>query len=31
MWVGIPGIENEAYLSSYYDNPGTGIEVHDIL
>ena len=28
---GIPGIEKEAYYSSYYDSPGKGTEVHSVL
>ena len=31
MQEGIPDIEEEAYLSSYYDSPGKGTEVHRVL
>ena len=31
MWEGIPGIENEAYFSSYFDSPRKGTEVHSVL
>ena len=31
MREGILGIEEEAYFSSYYDSPGEGTEVHNVL
>ena len=31
MRGGIPGVEEEAYYSSYLDRPGQGIRVHSIL
>ena len=31
MWKGILRVENEAYFSSYFDSPGTGIKVHGVL
>ena len=31
MREGIPGIEEEAYFSSYFNSPGEGAEVHSVL
>ena len=31
MLKGIPGIEKEAYFTSFSDSPGKGTEVHDVL
>ena len=31
MREGIPGVEKEAYFSSYLDSPGQGTEVHSVL
>ena len=31
MREGIPGVEEEAYFSSYPDSPGQGIGVHSVL
>ena len=31
MREGIPGVEKEAYFSSYFDSPEKGTEVHCVL
>ena len=31
MREGIPGVEEEAYFSSYSNSPGEGVEVHRVL
>ena len=31
MREGIPGVEEEAYFSSYFDSPGKGTKVHCVL
>ena len=31
MREGIPGVEDEAYLSSYLDSPGQETGVHSVL
>ena len=31
MQEGIPGIEEEAYFSSYSDSPREGVEVRNVL
>ena len=31
MWVSVPGIEKEAYFSSYSNSPGKGTKVHSVL